>query len=140
MWVKKNWFSFNLIVFAILALAIVSCGDEEDDSIDGNNVSAHGKSCGSAPAGSYKCYATGSTIIEICNNGEWESFGSCGCSVKVGDWRKPAYGATCKKLIGTANAIECSYASVDCKQCTLEDGCQKTCSKCSNKYSTGCCP
>lgn len=94
--------------------------------------------CGSAPEGAYKC--SGSTLIQQCNAGSWVSAGSCGCSVKVGDPRKPAYSATCKTLIGTSNAIECSYADVDCKQCLPGQTCKTTCTKCATSTSSSCCP
>jgi hypothetical protein len=60
--------------------------------------------------------------------------------VKVGDPRKPPYSATCKTLIGTPNAIECSYAGVDCKQCLRGQTCQTTCTKCATSSSSSCCP
>jgi len=45
----------------------------------------------------------------VCQGGEWTVVESCDCAVKVGDSRKPPYATTCKVMIGTPNAVVCSY-------------------------------
>lgn len=102
--------------------------------------SGGGASCDDAPEGAYRCAEGGATAIERCEDGAWRSAGTCGCSVRVGDPRKPAYAATCKHLIGSTHAIECSYADVDCKQCLAGEDCETTCTPCASSSSSNCCP
>jgi len=131
--------SIARILTAASAVILSACGSDGSTTgaWDGDGGSGPASGCGSRPEGSYKC--AGSYSIEVCDGGEWRFASSC-CSVKVGDSRKPPYAATCKVAIGKTNAVECSYAGVQCKLCLPGESCETTCVKCASSYSSSCCP
>ena len=87
------------------------------------NASDIGKGdCNGTAEGSYRC--SGALTVEVCRSGAWTSQTSCDCSVSVGDPRKPPYPTNCKTIIGVANAAQCSYAGVACKECRPGAGCR----------------
>jgi len=116
--------------FLLCGLLACGCGsgteDEGNTSGGGSTYSSGGggsasADCGSKPHGAYRC--SGSMGIEQCINGDWEHVNSCGCSVKVGDPRKPPYSTNCKVMIGAAGSVECSYAFKTCKTCRAGQAC-----------------
>lgn len=100
-------------------LAATGC-DGDDDPDGSSSSSSSGKCSGDRPEGAFKC--SGSTSIQVCDGGVWKSAGACGCSVSVGDPRKPPYAATCKYW--KTNSIECSYAGEACKYCEVGHDCR----------------
>lgn len=118
----------RLGAFAFATAAIIGCSSasEPGDGDDSSSppASSPATDCGGRPEGAYKC-SSSSTIMQ-CKAGEWHVAGSCGCSVKVGDPRKPPYAATCKVMIGVTDGVECSYAGVDCKECRPGKPCATT--------------
>lgn len=119
-----------------------SCAQSTSSSSSSSSSTSSGGSSGSTggcdgkPEGAYKCITTGPAQ---CTGGAWVAAGGC-CSVKVGDPRKSAYYATCKIIIGKTDAVECSYAGVQCKACLPGEACQTTCTKCASSTSSNCCP
>lgn len=104
------------------------------------NSPSGGGGCGDRPEGTYRCDDGSAAGIEQCVDGEWTSVGTCGCAVRVGDPRKPAYAATCKHVIGRSGDVECGYAGVSCRVCRAGETCERTCDACTSMSSTNCCP